>query len=59
MKRLVSYQREVDKGKLTAVASLGKLTFRARALRRSKELRRKIAIYLSWSIKAYTCCRMV
>ena len=26
---LVSYQREVDKGKLTAVASLGKLTFRA------------------------------
>ena len=25
----VSYQREVDKGKLTAVASLEKLTFRA------------------------------
>ena len=26
---LVSYQREVDKGKLTAVASFEKLTFRA------------------------------
>ena len=29
MKHLVSYQREVDKGKLTAVASFEKLTFRA------------------------------
>ena len=29
MKQLVSYQREVDKGKLTAVASFEKLTFRA------------------------------
>ena len=29
MKHLVSYQREVDKGKLTAVASFGKLKFRA------------------------------
>ena len=36
MKHLVSYQREVDKGKLSAVASFEKLTFRARALRRSK-----------------------
>ena len=32
----VSYQREVDKGKLTAVASFEKLTFRVLALRRSK-----------------------
>ena len=29
MKHLVSYQREVDKAKLTAVASFEKLTFRA------------------------------
>ena len=29
MKHLVSYQREVGKGKLTAVASLEKLMFRA------------------------------
>ena len=29
MKHLVSYQREVDKGKLTAVASFEKLAFRA------------------------------
>ena len=29
MKHLVSYQREVDKGKLTAVASFEKMTFRA------------------------------
>ena len=29
MKHLVSYQGEVDKGKLTAVASFEKLTFRA------------------------------
>ena len=29
MKHFVSYQREVDKGKLTAVASFEKLTFRA------------------------------
>ena len=29
MKHLVGYQREVDKGKLTAAASFGKLTFRA------------------------------
>ena len=29
MKHLVSYQCEVDKGKLTAVASLEQLTFRA------------------------------
>ena len=29
MKHLVSYQREVDKGKLTAVVSFEKLTFRA------------------------------
>ena len=29
MKHLVIYQREVDKGKLTAVASFEKLTFRA------------------------------
>ena len=29
MKHLVSYQLEVDKGKLTAVASFEKLTFRA------------------------------
>ena len=28
MKHLVSYQREVDKGKLTAVESFEKLTFR-------------------------------
>ena len=28
MKHLVSYQREVDKGKLTAVVSFEKLTFR-------------------------------
>ena len=28
MKHLVSYQREVDKGKLTAVTSFEKLTFR-------------------------------
>ena len=34
----LSYQREVDKGKLTAVANFEKLTFRARALRRSKRL---------------------
>ena len=33
---LVSYQREVDKGKLTAVANFEKLMFRARALPRSK-----------------------
>ena len=29
MKHLVSYQRDVDKGKLTVVASFEKLTFRA------------------------------
>ena len=29
MKHLVNYQREVDKGKLTAVACFEKLTFRA------------------------------
>ena len=29
MKQLVSYQREVDKGKLTAVARFEQLTFRA------------------------------
>ena len=29
MKHLVSHQREVDEGKLTAVASFEKLTFRA------------------------------
>ena len=29
MKHLVSYQREVDKGKLIPVASFEKLTFRA------------------------------
>ena len=29
MKHLVSYQREVDKGKLTAVANCEKLTFQA------------------------------
>ena len=29
MKHFVSYQREVDKGTVTAVASFGKLTFRA------------------------------
>ena len=29
MKHLVSYQREFDKGKLTAVASFENLTFRA------------------------------
>ena len=29
MKHLVSYQREVDMGKITAVASFEKLTFRA------------------------------
>ena len=29
MKHLVSYQREVDKGKLTALASFEKLKFRA------------------------------
>ena len=28
MKHLVSYQRQVDKGKLAAVASFEKLTFR-------------------------------
>ena len=33
---LVSYQREVDKGKLTAIASFEKLTFRVRALCRRK-----------------------
>ena len=36
MKHSFSYQREVDKGKLTAVASFEKLAFRARALRRIK-----------------------
>ena len=29
MKHLVNHQREVDKGKLTAVANFGKLKFRA------------------------------
>ena len=29
VKHLVSYQREVDKGKLTAVANFEKATFRA------------------------------
>ena len=29
MKHLVNYQREVDKGKLTAIASFEMLTFRA------------------------------
>ena len=29
MKRLVNYQREDDKGELTAVANFEKLTFRA------------------------------
>ena len=37
MKHLVSYQREVDMDKLTAVASFEKLTFRAWALRWSKD----------------------
>ena len=32
MKHFVSYQREVDKGKLTAVVSFGKVTFRASKL---------------------------
>ena len=32
MKHLVGYQREVDKGKLTAVESFEKLTFRAEPL---------------------------
>ena len=31
MKHLLSYQREVDKGKLTAVASFEKLTVRFQA----------------------------
>ena len=29
MKHLINYQREVDKGKLTALANFEKLTFRA------------------------------
>ena len=33
MKHLVDYQLEFDKGKLTAVENLEKLTFRALALR--------------------------
>ena len=36
MKHLVSYQREVDKGKLTAVASFEKLTFQREPFVRSK-----------------------
>ena len=36
VKHLVNYQREVDKGKLTAVANFEKVAFRVRALRRSK-----------------------
>ena len=36
MKHLVSYQREVDKGKLPVVASFEKLTFQAGALRRGE-----------------------
>ena len=35
MKHFGNYQREVDKGKLTAVPNLQKLTFRVLALRRS------------------------
>ena len=38
MKHFVSYQREVYKGKLKAVASLGKLAFRA-LLRRKAHAR--------------------
>ena len=36
VKHLVDYQLKVDNGKLTAIANLEKLTFRALALRRSK-----------------------
>ena len=36
MKHLVNFQREVYKGKSTAVANFGKLTFRAWTLHRSK-----------------------
>ena len=55
MKQLVSYQREVDKGKLTPVASFEKMTYRARALRRSKgskALRRAHARNVSFSKSA-------
>ena len=48
MKHLVSYQREVDKGKLTAVASFEKLAFRAGALRPSKveDYRLCVCVYI-------------
>ena len=36
MKHLAGYQHEVEKAKLTAIANLEKLTFRALVLRRSK-----------------------
>ena len=36
MKHLVNYQRQSDKGKLTAVANFEKLKFRSLTLRRSK-----------------------
>ena len=46
MKHLVtcSYQREVDKGKLIAVESFEKMTFRVCALRRYKESFSKLTI---------------
>ena len=46
MKHLVSYQREVCKGKLTVVASFEKLTFRAGALCLSKVEDYGLCVYL-------------
>ena len=51
---LVSYQREVDKGKLTAVRSFEKLTFRACALRRSKVEDYGLCLLIYWGMKL--CC---
>ena len=47
MKHLVSYQCEVDKGKLPAVASFEKLTFRACALLR---IMGYVCVYITYSL---------
>ena len=46
-----SYQREADKGKLTAVASFEKLMFRACAVRWSKVEDYGLCVFIYWGME--------
>ena len=49
LRRQIS-ERDVDKGKLTAVASFEKPTFRARALHRSKVEDYGLCVFIYWGV---------